>query len=277
MTERPKGRGSRRAASKSSGVVVAARKLSQRSQRESQHRCLADGPQSVEYGLRADVIDELFVSESGDARHAALVEQALDCGVDVFDVDETVLKQLSDTRTPQGIVGVARIPLWDADCWQQRPRLVVALEHAQDPGNLGVVARTADAAGADFVVLGPGSADPFGPKCVRASAGSVFRIPVLTTTDVGGLFETAHAADLVCRGTAGDGSIELLSDDLDLARPTMWILGNEANGLSEQAQQASDELVRIPMYGAAESLNVGIAAGILLYASAMAQRAGVKT
>lgn len=277
MSQRPKGGGVRRPASKSSGVVSAARKLHQTSVREAEQLFLADGPQSVEYGLRANLLERVFVSPTGDARFPELVDRVLAAGVDVLVVDDRVISGISDTRTPQGLVGVARMPAPRTEIWTSDPRLVIGLEQAQDPGNVGVVVRTADAAGADAVFLGPGSADPFSPKSVRASAGSVFQIPVLRVESMQTTAGEARSHGLVVRGTAADGDVTLFSDSqTDLSSPTFWMFGNEANGLSDSAKQACDQLVSIPMFGGAESLNVGIAAAVCLYASAMAQR-GVST
>ncbi|HAM22381.1 MAG TPA: RNA methyltransferase [Actinobacteria bacterium] len=272
MTQRPTGGGIRRSASKSSSVVTAARKLHQPSVRDAEQLFLADGPQSVEYGLRANLLERLFVSPAGDAKFPDLIDQVLAAGVEVLVVDDRVISGLSDTRTPQGLVGVARMPAPISNLWSSRPQLVIGLEQAQDPGNVGVVVRTADAAGADAVLLGPGSADPFGPKSVRASAGSVFRVPVFRVEDMLSELSAAQSNGLVVRGTAANGEVTLFSaDDLDLGSPTLWLLGNEAHGLSELIKQECDQVVSIPMFGGAESLNVGIAAAICLYASAAAQ------
>ena len=110
-------------------------------------------------------------------------------------------------------------------------------------------------------ISGPGSADPFSPKSVRASAGSVFQIPVLRVESMQTTAGEARSHGLVVRGTAADGDVTLFSDSqTDLSSPTFWMFGNEANGLSDSAKQACDQLVSIPMFGGAESLNVGIAA-----------------
>ncbi len=265
--------GARRTASKSARVVTEARKLRQRSERETKRLFLADGPQSVEYGLRAQLVKRVFVTERGAQRFAADVARALDDGIEVIEIEDAVMASISDTKTPQGILGIASMPQVEADPWAQSPRHVVALEQAQDPGNVGVVIRTADAVGVDFVVLGPGSADPFGPKSVRASAGSVFAVPVLCVDSISEPVERARGLGMCVRGTTGAAVAELFSDSgPDLLKATMWVFGNEANGLSDEVSSRCDELVRIPMYGTSESLNVGASAAICMYATAIAQR-----
>ena len=265
--------GNRRAASKSASAVVAARKLGRRKERLARNLCVADGPQAVEYGLRTARINQLFVTALGADRFDVLVRRAQDAGVEVLDVDESTFAGLSESKSPQGILGVADMPVPVPDLWQEEPRMVVLLERSQDPGNVGTVLRTADAAGADFVVLGPGSADPFGAKCIRASAGSAFGIPVLEVQSVELALQAAKAAGLRVRGAAGDGAHLLYGpDELDLTRSTLWVFGNEAQGLEQATLDACDELVAVPMFGGAESLNVGVAASLCMYATAAAQR-----
>lgn len=260
-----------REVSKSASVVSAARKLRQRSERNARGECLADGPQAVEYGLRAQLVKRIFVTADGLIRFAELIVRAQDDGVEVLQVDDLTLAGLSETRSPQGVLGVAALPLAGHELWQAGLRQVVALDGVQDPGNVGVVLRTADAAGVDFVVLGPGCADPFGTKVIRSSAGSVFGIPILQVGSIEGIVDAARECALRVRGTAADGDLEVFSPSApDLTTPTMWVFGNEANGLSSEAADACDELVRLPMKGGTESLNLGVAAGICMYVTAAA-------
>jgi TrmH family RNA methyltransferase len=162
-----------------------------------------------------------------------------------------------------------------ADVLAAGPRLVAVLAHARDPGNAGTVIRTADAAGAAAVLLTGDSVDPYNGKCVRASAGSLFHLPISVGGDAAADLPALRAAGL--RVLAADGHAEV---DLDqaadaglLAGPTAWVFGNEAWGLPEQTRALADEVVRVPIYGRAESLNLATAAAVCLYASARAQRA----
>jgi TrmH family RNA methyltransferase len=186
---------------------------------------------------------------------------------------------LSETVTPQGLVAVCRLPRPQADdVLDRRPRLLALLVEPGDPGNVGTVIRTADAAGADAVMLA-GGADPYSGKAVRASAGSVFHLPVVGV-DAPHLVAAAAARRLLTLATTGTGEDDL--DDLDaagtLARPTLWLFGSEAHGLPGELVRAADRSVRIPIHGAAESLNLAASAAVALYASARAQRrAGTTT
>ncbi|HZZ95966.1 MAG TPA: RNA methyltransferase [Jatrophihabitantaceae bacterium] len=148
------------------------------------------------------------------------------------------------------------------------------LVEPNDPGNLGTIVRTADAAGADGVLV-DGGVDPYNGKCVRASAGSLFHLPVLECA-AAELLITAEDSGLQALATSGDGAVDL--DDLidlgELDQPTLWLFGTEAHGLPNSVLEAADQTVRIPMHGRAESLNLAAAAAVCLYASARAQRRG---
>jgi TrmH family RNA methyltransferase len=191
-------------------------------------------------------------------------------------VSREVLGAMAETVTPQGLLGVA--PLLDVDlstALRGAPRLVAVLEAVSDPGNAGTVVRTADAAGADAVVLTDGSTDPHGGKCVRASAGSLWHLPVVSGPTVAATVEAARAAGLQILATSGrpdSDDLDELADEGVLERPTAWLLGNEAAGLSGPALASADRTVRVPIHGRAESLNLATAAALCLYASARAQR-----
>ncbi|MCU1601032.1 MAG: methyltransferase, partial [Frankiales bacterium] len=193
-------------------------------------------------------------------------------GIEVVHVDEKVLGALAETVTPQGLVGVA--PLLDA-ALPASPRLVAVLHGVNDPGNAGTVIRTADAAGADAVVLTEGSVDPHNGKCVRATAGSLWHLPVVTDADALRTIADLQADGLTVLATTGAADVDL--DDLDLSGPTAWVFGTEAHGLPEEVLAAADRRVRIPLYGRAESLNLASAAAVCLYASARAQREDART
>jgi TrmH family RNA methyltransferase len=195
--------------------------------------------------------------------------------VPVVVVSDRVAATLSDTVTPQGVIAVVRPSPVDVAAVLAGAQLVAVLDRANDPGNAGTAIRTADAAGADAVILTQGSVDPYNGKCVRASAGSVFAVPLLTG------IEPARALELA----AGDGERTTIAttvdadDDLDdlidtgvLGGPTAWVFGSEAHGLDPAVAGAAQRRVRIPMYGAAESLNLATSVAICLYASARAQR-----
>jgi TrmH family RNA methyltransferase len=240
----------------------------------AERRFVVEGPQAVREALPS--LLELYADPDGQVRHAALLASA---PCPVTPVTREVLAAMAETVTPQGVLGVA--PLLDVDlatALRGRPRLVVVLEAPADPGNTGTIVRTADAAGADAVVLTEGSTDPHGGKCVRASAGSLWHLPVVLGPSLTDTVAAVHAAGLTVLATSGSAGADDLDDLLDtgaLTGPTAWLLGNEAAGLSGAALALADRTVRIPLHGRAESLNLATAAAVCLYASARAQRWGV--
>jgi TrmH family RNA methyltransferase len=214
------------------------------------------------------VVREVFaVSLPGDL--AALAAEA---GVTVSAVTERAAAGLSETVTPQGVVAVCDlvdVPL--ADALAGTPRLVAVLAGVSDPGNAGTVLRVADAAGADAVILAGHAVDPHNGKCVRASTGSLFHLPVARAT-VEETLDACRAAGL--RLVAADGhATDDVSADRGLADPTAWVFGSEAHGLPAGVVARLDHALRVPVYGSAESLNLATAAAVCLYATAWRQRA----
>jgi TrmH family RNA methyltransferase len=245
--------------------VVAAAKLHRHVSRTRAARFLAEGPNLVEAALRRGLVGEVFATE--DARHkfGAMLD-----GVPVSVVTERAAKALSDTVTPVGLVAVCSLPETSlSDVLTARPRLVLVAVAVSEPGNAGTLIRLADAMGADAVVLAGHGVDPYNGKCLRASAGSIFSLPVLEVTDTEDLIAALQGIDVRVLATTLDGETSL--DDVDLAKPTAWLFGPEAHGLSSDVAELADVRVQIPMRGGAESLNVAAAAAICLYQSARAQ------
>ena len=247
--------------------LAAARRLTRRSARREAGRFLAEGAQAVREALAADAVVELFATAEAIERHPALTAGAAE-------ISARDAAALSETVTPQGLVAVCRLdrPAL-AGLLAGRPRLIACLVEPNDPGNLGTVIRTADAAGADAVVLA-GGVDPYNGKVVRATAGSLFHLPVIECA-VESLLAAAPNAGLTSLATTGHAAatdLDVLIDDGVLAGPCAWLFGSEAHGLSEPVLAAADRRARVPIHGRAESLNLGVAAAVCLYASARAQR-----
>jgi TrmH family RNA methyltransferase len=256
-----------------SAVVRRVAALKQRSERAETGLFLVEGPQAVREALAAEgeLVAEVYCTPDAHERHAALVAAASAAGLVVELASDAALAAMADTRTPQGILAVARQAPVRIRSLFEDARLAVILDEVQDPGNAGTVIRAADAAGADAVALTSGSVDPYNPKVVRATTGSLFHLEVATGASVTDAVGGARAAGL--QVLAADMAGEPLPDVRDiLARPTVWLFGNEARGLSTEARRAADRTVAVPIYGAAESLNLGTAAAVCLYASAFEQR-----
>jgi TrmH family RNA methyltransferase len=246
--------------------VVAAVKLLRHTGRRRTGRFLAEGPNLVEAALRRELVSEVFATESAMSKFGDLLT-----GAPVHLVTDRAAKALSDTVTPVGLVAVCTTPNTTlADVLADSPRLVAVAVEISEPGNAGTLIRIADAMGADAVILAGHSVDPYNGKCLRASAGSIFSVPVLTDDDAAGAVGELRDAGMHVLATTVDGEVSL--DDADLSGPTAWLFGPEAHGLPAALAQAATHRVRIPMPGSAESLNVASAASICLYESAKAHR-----
>lgn len=250
-------------------------KLTKKDARSSTGLFLLEGPQGLKEALdRPKLIIELYATEDAIERYPDLFERAENSRILVQPVSEPVLKALTDTTTPQGIVAVCeQIDVTLQDIIAAKPKLVALLANIRDPGNAGTVLRAADAAGADAVIFSANSVDVYNPKVVRSTTGSLFHLPFAVDVEIEEAISALKAAGLqVFAANGGGDEIPALSAEV-LAKPTTWVFGNEAWGFEPSTLQQVDRQVAVPIYGAAESLNLATAASICLYASAFAQNA----
>ena len=252
--------------------VRSVRALSRRSARSRAGRFLVEGPQGVREAVRwtPHRVVDVYATATAAARHGDVLDAAAAAGLQVHSVTDGVLAAMCDTSTPQGLAAVATPGAETLeDVLGRGPRLLVLLTHVRDPGNAGTVIRAADAAGADAVLVTRSSVDVWSPKVVRSTVGSLFHLPVVTGLDAIPAIGSLRAAGL--RVLAADGTGKRVLGDTALGEPHAWVLGNEAWGLTEDLRDACDEVVRVPIHGRAESLNLAMAATVCLYASADAQ------
>jgi TrmH family RNA methyltransferase len=250
--------------------VARARRLLKRGFRESDGAFLAEGPQACREGALAGKVTQLFLTQEALDRYPEIVATVENSGAEITLCNSTVIEQFSSTVTPQGMTAVVRM-------WYQNPdaifhasaKLVVALTAVRDPGNAGSVIRVADAAGADGVIMSSDSVDLFNPKVVRSSVGSLFHLPIAVGQNLAETISTARSNGMQVLA-ADTGGVSLYGG-VDLAKPTLWIFGNEAWGIPKEILELVDNVVSIPIYGQAESLNLATASALCLYASATAQ------
>jgi len=252
------------------------RRLATRAFRAETGEFLAEGPQSVREAFTVpEATVEVFATQTATAQHADLVDAAEAADVPWHVVTDDVVESIADTVQPQGVVARCRIPAASLDSLLAiGPTFLVVCADIRDPGNAGAVIRCADAAGAQGVVFVGDSVDPYNPKSVRATVGSVFHLPVVTERDVAATLKRLQGLDLQVLAADGGGDVSLFDDDLDLAQPTAWLMGNEAWGLPVAIRSLADRVVSVPIYGRAESLNLATAAAVCLYASARARSTG---
>ncbi|HEX7049257.1 MAG TPA: RNA methyltransferase [Longimicrobiales bacterium] len=241
------------------------RGLRRRKEREARGLFLAEGIRVVEelvaagLGLRLAVV----APSARETERGGAVVAALEARCPVRQVSERELIALADTETPQGVVVVAEAPraaLADVRLAGRRSMALV-LDGVQDPGNVGTLTRTAEALGAAFVAVLPGTADPWGPKAVRAAAGSAFRIPIVLV-EPEALIEWLHAKGFMVYVADASGAP---AEAVGPAERAALVVGNEGAGVRPPMRAVADRVVSVPIRGGAESLNVAVAAGILLY------------
>lgn len=202
-----------------------------------------------------------------------LADLRLECeasGARVLEVGDNVMRALADTATPQGVVAVAATPSFALSALGAGADLVLVLAQVRDPGNAGTLVRSAAAAGADCVVFSTGSVDPFGPKSVRASAGSVLKVPVGRGEALAASLTTLREKGFAI--LAADGRAETLLYDIDMTKRTAIVLGNEAWGLGAEAEVEFDASAALPMEGDVESLNVATAGSLFLFEAVRQRR-----
>jgi TrmH family RNA methyltransferase len=251
-------------------------KLAKRDARQHTGLFLLEGPQAVSEALRfrPELVVELYGTPTALDRYADIAQGAAAAGVDVEFVTEEVLDSMADTVTPQGIVAACRqFPTSVKDLLAGTPALIAILEEVRDPGNAGTIIRAADSAGADGVILTGRSVDLYNPKVVRATTGSLFHLPVAMGVELVDVVERAHASGMqvIAADIKGEDLLAARREGI-LDKPTAWLFGNEARGLTDANFELADRAITVPIYGAAESMNLATAASVCLYESAFAQR-----
>lgn len=243
-------------------IIVKARSLSNSIQRRETRTFLLDGEHMVSEALAMcpQLVQTLFVVEGCIGRYDELL-QSVNAETRIFPVSNQAMAALSQVKTPQGIAAVCGMPTLTAlDRFSGR---IVLLENVQDPGNVGTVLRTADAAGFQGVILTHGCADPYSPKALRATMGSIFRVPICMNVEADEALKTLHSCGFITVGASLSGlpyyERGAMQSDLCL------LIGNEGAGLLPQTQAQCTHLYRLPMRGGAESLNAAIAAAVLMY------------
>ncbi len=232
-----------------------------------------DGLRLAEEAVKSGIVVEaaFVASGSDDARLLALVQQLSAKNAPILWTQYEVLDGLSDTVQSQGIVLIARRPVVDsARLFEGKGSLFLGLDRVQDPGNMGTLLRTAEAAGAAGVIVLGGSVDIFSPKVLRSSMGSAFRLPVMVDVTVETLLTLRAEHGLHLVAAAGEGEPDYT--DYDWQQPTLLLLGNEGRGVSPDLMTACDTRLRIPMANGVESLNVAAAGAVMLFEAARQRR-----
>lgn len=249
--------------------------LKEKRKRSGHDAFLIEGAHLIETALRSGIVMEkvFFTEDYASSREGKrILRQIAGAGAQMFRINSRTLSKLSDTDTPQGIIAIALYRPFTLDTISpEGTPLFAVLDGIQDPGNLGTIIRTADAAGADAVILLPGTCDAFAPKSIRSTAGSIFNIPLI------------YSDHNTLKQWLSERSIAVVVPDVhatmsiykaDLSRPLAFVFGNEAHGASEEIKREANTLVKIPLLGKAESLNVAASAAICMYEAVRQRRNG---
>lgn len=244
--------------------------LQQKKHREISGQYMIEGPNLLREALenRAE-LTQVFLREEMSKQQSELsdlFEEIQSRDIDVFFLSQKLFEKLCDTKTPQGIMGVVKKPQCSENNFfhQARPTSnVLVLDRLQDPGNLGTILRTADAAGFQGVILCKGTGDIFSPKVVRSAAGALFRLPIFFTNSAEETIRYLRKYKKRILATTLQNS--QIYYETDLCENIGLIIGNEGNGICKEFIDGADATIRIPMMDNVESLNAAVAAGILMY------------
>lgn len=247
--------------------------LSRKKDRLASGQFLVEGPQAVRELLlhRPDQAVVVYATTGNESWQLEVDRLADAAETPIERVTDEVLAAMAETVQPQGVLAVAKMESVSLESALRGARLVAVMHEVRDPGNAGAVLRAADAAGVDAVIFSGDSIDPWHPKVVRATTGSLFHLPVAVSRSLSETVKALKASGLLVIAADVNG-YELKPGDERLGEPLAWVFGNEAHGLSDSERSLADLALRLPIYGAAESLNLATAASVLLYQSAFAQR-----
>ena len=241
-------------------IVKGMRALRDGRARAEQGRLLVEGEKMIREAVSCGLtpFDALVSAPKGEkfAPFAAWLEEQ---GANVYLVPERLIEAVSDTKSPQGVVAAFSMPVFAGEAGEK----VIALDAVQDPGNVGTIWRTADAAGFGGLLLGANCADPYSPKVQRAAMGSGFRLPAIPAGPLCEALAALRARGWTVVASALDGAD--FYQRPEVGERFVLVIGSEAHGISEEVRAQADALVKLPMRGRAESLNAAVAAGIMMY------------
>lgn len=240
-----------------SNIVKNAIKLKQKKYRDLEEKFLVEGIRFVEEAINEGVVELILYSNSIYELNG--YDRVLNNNIVKYEVEEAAIKELSNTTTPQKIIAVARKPKLKA---KDDASFVVIIDKVQDPGNLGTIIRTCDAAGVDAVYLIKGTVDLYNDKTLRSTMGSIFHIPVIQYDSFKELCDELYSKGFDIYASCLNGENIYTHS---FKNKTAIVIGNEANGMSEEDINLCNKKVKIPMLGRAESLNASVAASIMVY------------
>ena len=260
--------------SENNDLIKKVKSLKLKKYRELRKEFFVEGARIVKEALMSSAeIKEIIISEKASENEdiAETICMAIKLGCDIYTVSETVFKSISETTNPQGILATIKMADYDLEEMiiaksidvRKCDKYFVILDEIKDPGNMGTIIRTADAAGFNGVIVSKGCVDVYNPKVLRSTMGSIFHIPINLSQDLSYALKEIKMQNI--RVYAAHTKGNLYYYEADMTQSTAIVIGNEAFGISDKTMESADELISIPITGRAESLNASVAAGILMY------------
>ena len=247
--------------SKENSLYKETKKLKERKVRDKKGKYIIEGFRLIEEAFRANLnIEYIFVNDEENKRIQEYLGKYLNENIKVYGIKDSLIKELCSTEKPQGVVAVVKM---NAINLNLQGDFYLLCDKLQDPGNLGTIIRTAHAAGVDGIILTKGTVDIYNEKTIRANMGSLFHIPVIYDDKDNTIVKELCNKGFSLLSTSLEGDKDFFEEDL--SGKLIISVGNEGNGVSKEIYELSDKKVKIPMPGGAESLNVAIAASIILY------------
>lgn len=253
--------------SKDNFIIKKVRQLKTKKGRDKYNEFLVEGLHLIEESIKNNIEINFIVycdTFLMNAYNEELISYLHEKNVHIYNISDQQFKQITETETPQGILGVVKKPCFDLHQVLSEPKNnILILDRIQDPGNMGTILRTADAAGINSVIIIKGSVDIYLPKTIRAAAGSIFRLPILHMDNPSSVMFLLKKYKKKAIATSPKAACFYY--DLPLAEDVALIIGNEANGVSQEFLEQVNHVVKIPMLRNTESLNASIAASIVMY------------
>lgn len=251
--------------SKDNKLIKHIKKLGLKKYRQENNQFIIEGIRFVEEAASAGASIKhcLFSDSLKSERAEQLLAKIRNSSTNMHMVEENIIQDICDTKTPQGIVAVIEKRDYSLDDFLSSSDFIIIVDRIQDPGNLGTIIRTADAANADSIVLSDGTVDPYSPKVLRSTMGSIFHLPLIICTDILDSLNILKSRGFSICAASLDGNTMYYKENY--IGKTAIVIGNEGSGIDSNIKRYADKLVKIPMPGRAESLNAAVAAGILMF------------
>ena len=247
-------------------IIKEVKNLYKRKERWKEQLFVIEGIKIIEEAILNNIgLKYIFITDKFQSTPEGIsFYESIQHNKNLIHITENLFKEISDTENSQGIIGIAQFQIFNLeDLINKDNQSLIFLDGLQDPGNLGTIIRTCDAFNLDGIILGEGSVDPYNPKVVRATMGSIFRVPLVVSNNSLETLSKLQESKIKILATSLETNSPIY--DIDYKEGFALVIGNESKGVDQEILKLSDQLIKIPMPGFAESLNAGVAASIIMY------------